>query len=104
MLKGQAASVDLPEQRDALLDQVGDAIKAVNEQFEGAVVEVLDERTVDIAYPVLHYPQKVRSFNLDKNPQAEGVLQGIKGQYLIFDTGVINLRKYAGYHLTLQIN
>ena len=42
---------------------------------------------MDIAYPVLEYPAKVRSFNLDKNPQAEGVLQGIKGQYLIFDTG-----------------
>ena len=104
MLKGQAASVDLAQQRDVLLGQVGDAIQAVNEQFHDAVVEVLDERPVDIAYPVLQYPQKVRSFNLDKNPQAEGVLQGIKGQYLIFDTGVINLRKYTGYHLTLHIN
>ena len=108
MLKGQAASVDLVQQRDVLLEQVGDAIQAVNEQFEnefeGSVVEVLDELAVDIAYPVLQYPQKVRSFNLDKNPEAEGVLQGIKGQYLIFDTGVINLRKYTGYHLTLQID
>ena len=108
MLKGQAASVDLAQQRDVLLEQVGDAMQAVNEQFEnefdGPVVEVLEERAVDIAYPVLQYPQKVRSFNLDKNPEAEGVLQGIKGQYLIFDTGVINLRKYTGYHLTLQVD
>ncbi len=48
-------------------------------------------------YPVLQYPEKVKSFNLDKDPQAGGVLQGIKGQYLIFDGGVINLRKYTGY-------
>jgi len=48
-------------------------------------------------YPVLVYPQKVKSFNLDKDPQVGGVLQGIKGQYLIFDNGVINLRKYTGY-------
>jgi hypothetical protein len=27
---------------------------------------------------------------------------GIKGQYLIFDTGVINMRKYGGYTLSLQ--
>jgi hypothetical protein len=48
-------------------------------------------------YPVQVYPTKVKSFNLDKNPLAGGQLQGIKGQYLIFDTGVINLRKYTGY-------
>ena len=37
------------------------------------------------------------SFNLDKNPVVEGQLDAIKGQYLILDTGVINIRKYAGY-------
>jgi hypothetical protein len=50
-------------------------------------------------YPVLQWPQKVKSFNLDKDPVAGGVLQGIKGQYLIFETGVINLRKYSGYRV-----
>jgi hypothetical protein len=35
-------------------------------------------------------------------PNIEGTLMGIKGQYLIFDTGVINIRKYAGYHLALS--
>lgn len=104
MLKGQAAAVDLVQQRDELLEQIGGAIQAVNEQFGGPVVEVLERQAVDIAYPVLEYPAKVRSFNLDKNPQAEGVLQGIKGQYLIFDTGVINVRKYTGYHLTLEVD
>jgi hypothetical protein len=29
----------------------------------------------------------------------EGELQGIKGQYLILDTGVINIRKYTGYNI-----
>ena len=27
---------------------------------------------------------------------------GIKGQYLIFDSGVINMRKYGGYHISLS--
>ena len=65
-------------------------------------MEVVDEPAVDITYPVLKYPTKIKSFNLDKEPQASGALQGIKGQYLIFDTGVINLRKYTGYHLTVR--
>ena len=53
-------------------------------------------------YPVLDYPLKVKSFNLDRNPRVDGMLMGIKGQYLIFDTGVINLRKYSGYNASLQ--
>ncbi len=102
MLKGQASEVDLRAQRASLLAQIHDDIQAVNDQFGAVVVAVVDEPVVDIAYPVLNYPTKVRSFNLDKNPQADGILQGIKGQYLIFDTGVINLRKYTGYHLTVR--
>ncbi|MEE8302685.1 MAG: DUF2797 domain-containing protein, partial [Candidatus Tectomicrobia bacterium] len=102
MLKGEAPEVDLRAQRASLLAQIHDDIQAVNDQFGADVVAVVDEPVVDIAYPVLNYPTKVRSFNLDKNPQADGILQGIKGQYLIFDTGVINLRKYTGYHLTVR--
>jgi len=52
-------------------------------------------------YPVTVWPTKVKSLNLDKDPVAGGVLQGIKGQYLIFDTGVINMRKYTGYKVTV---
>ena len=54
-----------------------------------------------IEYPVLAYPEKISSFNFDSDPLVEGTLQGIKGQYLIFDTGVINMRRYAGYNLEL---
>ena len=53
-------------------------------------------------YPVLTWPEKVKSFNLDKDPVAGGLLQGIKGQYLIFDGGVINLRKYSGYKVEVN--
>ena len=53
-------------------------------------------------YPVETYPDKVKSFNLDKDPVAGGVLQGIKGQYLIFDDGVINVRKYTGYRVEVS--
>jgi len=102
MLQGDTVEIDLARERDALLDQIGDDMRAVNEQFGAGSVEVVDEPAIDITYPVLSYPTKIKSFNLDKNPEAAGTLQGIKGQYLIFDTGVINLRKYTGYHLTIQ--
>ena len=56
-----------------------------------------------IRYPVTAYPKTVKSLNLDKTPVIEATLTGIKGQYLIFDTGVINVRKYGGYQLTLAV-
>lgn len=63
-----------------------------------------DDQRVEhvIRYPVLAYPTKVTSFNLDKAPSAGGVLKGIKGQYLIFDGGVINVRKFSGYRVTVH--
>ncbi len=102
MLKGDTVDINLAQERDTLLEQIGGDIRAVNEEFGEEVVEVVDEPAVDIMYPVLAYPTKIKSFNLEKDPEASGILQGIKGQYLIFDTGVINLRKYTGYHLTVQ--
>jgi hypothetical protein len=104
MLQGEAPNIDLRAQRDALLEGIHDDIRAVNDQFGEAVVDVLDAPVVDISYPVLSYPSKIRSFNLDKTPEASGQLQGIKGQYLMLDTGVINLRKYTGYHLTVSVD
>lgn len=61
------------------------------------------EKQLEISYPALQYPQKIKSFNLDKNPVIDDTLMAIKGQYLIFEQGVINIRKYAGYQVTLEI-
>ena len=56
----------------------------------------------EFVYPVDHYPEKIISHNLDKTPIIRGKLQGIKGQYLLMDTGVINIRKYTGYELKVR--
>ena len=58
-----------------------------------------DENIVDIAFPVTQYPEKIKSHNFDKEPVVTGILEGIKGQYLIFDTGVINVRKFTSYEV-----
>ena len=74
----------------------------VEPQLEEALrqdVELLagEMPAVEINYPALTYPQKISSFNLDKQPAVNGVLEAIKGQYLLFDSGVINIRKFSGY-------
>jgi len=54
-------------------------------------------------YPVLNYPEKVYSINLDKDPVVQGKLSGIRGQYLIFeDNRVINIRKFSGYEVIIN--
>jgi len=58
-----------------------------------------NETITDIKFPVEQFPEKVKSLNLDKQPLVEGILQGIKGQYLIMDTGVINMRKFTAYNV-----
>lgn len=68
-------------------------------EWGAPVLPPAERVVVRFNYPVQAWPQKVTSFNLDKSPEAGGVLHGIKGQYLIFDGGVINLRKYAGYRV-----
>ena len=56
-------------------------------------------------FPVLKYPEKVKSLNLDKTPSYEGILKGIKGQYLIFeDNTVFNVRGSEGYYISLSIS
>lgn len=63
-----------------------------------------DDEIITINFPVLHYPAKVKSVDLDKNRRIEGRLIGIKGQYLIFEDGeVINIRKYGGYNVIPEI-
>lgn len=57
-----------------------------------------DDEITELTYPVNEYPKKVNSFGFDKQPDFEGVLTGIKGQYLLFEGGfVINIRKHGGY-------
>ena len=37
-----------------------------------------------------------------KEKVVKGTLEGIKGQYLILDQGVLNIRKFAGYEVSFN--
>ena len=63
-----------------------------------------DDEITKLEYPVIKYPQKIKSVNLDKTDEFSGILMGIKGQYLIFDGGyVFNIRKHNGYKVSVEI-
>lgn len=103
MLKSKAEPVDLAAKRDELIAVCKTELDDITRRFGPQALEFLaNEPVMDIHFPVDSYPVKVKSFNLDKDAEVSGVLHGIKGQYLLFDTGVINIRKFAGYEIELS--
>jgi hypothetical protein len=102
MLSGEQSLLELARERDRLLLECKAEIQDLQDKFGIHAISVLTG--VDplvISYPVLRYPGKITSLDLDKQPEISGRLLGVKGQYLILDTGVINVRKYTGYELEL---
>lgn len=86
MLKNEVETVDLEAMREQLLPKI-DLLQSTP----------ILEKQLDISYPVLAYPQKITSLNFDKTPDISGKLMGVKGQYLLLDTGVLNVRKFGSY-------
>lgn len=95
MLKGSADEINLLEWKDKLLALVAG-------ELAGHEYKILDEPEQRFVYPVKTYPEKVASFNLDKVSQIQSKLMGIKGQYLIFESGVLNIRAHSGYLVTIE--
>lgn len=102
MLKGDAEPLDLASKRDELIKLAAKEIQEIEKEFGQSEISRLDADQVSIHFPVAQYPEKIKSLNLDKTAEVEGTLQGIKGQYLILDSGVINIRKYGGYLVTFS--
>jgi len=102
MLKGDGTAMDLKAMAAELKPKIAERLSQIQLEHGEEAVEELDEAVVDIAYPVLEYPTKIASHNFDKEPVVTGVLKGIKGQYLIFDTGVINIRKFTSYNIKVD--
>lgn len=102
MLKGDNENIDLKAEAERLLPTIETRLNELLALYGEDAVEQLKEELVSIQYPVTQYPTKITSHNFDKTPTVEGTLVGIKGQYLIFDTGVINIRKFTSYEVTVE--
>lgn len=94
MLKNEPPAVnDLIAEKNRVIELLPDQYR----QYKSANDEVLE-----LVYPVLEYPVKITSLNFEKMPAIEMKLQGIRGQYFIFENGnVINIRSKSGYEVEL---
>ncbi len=96
MLKNDIEDVDLVEWREKLKSSIPE---------ETIAYFINDKQETLLEFPVLKYPEKVKSLNLDKTPSYKGTLKGIKGQYLIFDDNtVFNVRSSEGYFVGINIS
>lgn len=104
MLKGSPERLDLLAKVQELTPLITAEIDILHSQYGLQAVQPCDgAEPVDINFPVTEYPLKVSSQNFDKTPLISGKLMGIKGQYLILDTGVLNMRKFGGYQISLSV-
>ena len=95
MLKNEIPEADLSASRDSLKQYLPEEVLPYYLE---------NEKVLDLNFPVLQYPTKVKSLNLSKTPDYTGILKGIKGQYLIFeDDTVFNVRNNEGLVVDLKV-
>ncbi|MDD2381896.1 MAG: DUF2797 domain-containing protein [Mariniphaga sp.] len=86
--------INLPEEKKKALELLPPELQKYS---------CIDHEIVSIHYPLAEPPQKIKSVIFDKTPEIEGILKGIKGQYLVFNENrVLNIRKHNGYFLKIQ--
>lgn len=94
MLKGEIEWVDLIDMRDQLIEKI---------PLSYHPYLLKEEEWTDIIYPASHPLKKITAYNLDKEPVIADRLIGLKGSYMLFSKGVLNVKKYAGYEALIQI-
>ncbi|WP_046743864.1 DUF2797 domain-containing protein [Kordia zhangzhouensis] len=96
MLQNLNEDADLLEKKAALKQYIPE---------EARDYYLSNREIVELDFPVLMYPQKIKSLNLVKAQNYTGVLKGIKGQYLMFeDNTVFNIRGNEGLVVRLEIS
>ena len=96
MIKNEIKDEDLLEWKQKLTVLIPD---------EASEYIIENNKETHLNFPVLKYPLKPKSLNLDKTPKFDGVLKGIKGQYLLFeDDTVFNIRSNEGYVVKISVN
>ncbi|WP_161998247.1 DUF2797 domain-containing protein [Silvanigrella paludirubra] len=58
---------------------------------------------VNLNYDIPSEVLKFKSINLDKSSEIEGIITGIKGQYIFLGENVFNMRRHEGYIVDLDL-
>jgi hypothetical protein len=91
--------------RDAdLLDVRQQVISTLDSGYTGFILA--DSGPIHrFEYPrVSGFEPILKSLSLDKEPTVSGRLYAIKGQYLMFEHRVLNIKKHAGFHVEVSVS
>ncbi len=93
MLKNDIPAIDLKAEKENIK-------KKLSAEMQGFYAEG-EDKVYNFGYPVEEWPTKISTLNLDKQPKVEAVLKGIRGQYLIFQGGLVfNIRAHTGFKVS----
>lgn len=96
MLKNDITDEDLKDWKNRLKEHIP-------QEAQNYFIDTIGETNLE--FPVLRYPLKPKTLNLIKVPFYEGILKGVKGQYLIFeDDTVFNIRSNEGCVVSITVN
>lgn len=94
MLKGVTEDADLIEVREQIKE-------LVPEEYRQYLFDA--DQLYEFVYPIQETLDKIKSMGFDKMEEISGKLLGIKGQYLILDSGVVNIKKHTGYKVEVRL-
>lgn len=97
----EASQLDLLSLTAQLREVARAELAALDVRFPGALAWVDAPTPVGFEYPVTSYASPARALLLARRTELGGRLLGIKGQYLMFDSGVFNVRRHSSYHVEI---
>ena len=103
MLKHDVVEIDLVQERNRLFELAEAPLADLRTQYPDEQINQLESGEIwQFEYPSLQWPEKIKTFNLEKQSIVEGKLLAIKGQYLILDSGCFNVRKHTSFDVSLS--
>lgn len=104
LIKGSTDPIDMLAAAEGVCQQLGRDLDPLKSRFgEAAIQRVESPAITTLDYPIAAYPEKCATLSFDKTPEIRGQLLGIKGQYLFFAEGALNIRKHQGYEVTIGL-
>jgi hypothetical protein len=101
----EATEINLISEADKLKTKLKDLLSQSPELTslgEEIGSEWIESEVIRLKYPIHAYPQKAKSHNFEKELTLESTLVGIKGQYLLFEDRVLNIRNHTSYEMSLE--
>ncbi|MDF3819220.1 DUF2797 domain-containing protein [Leptospira sp. 96542] len=102
MVSGDPNPINLEKEANKFLKHIETVPALTKDALAPKWKQVEKPIVTEIQYPIQEYPKKIKSLKLNKETPINDLLVGIKGQYLLFESGVINIRSLGGLWVGIE--